>query len=79
MKNLDLSVMDADKLALVARALGSDVRIRIMQLLGERSMSIVELAQAMNAPLSTISNNVVLLEEAELIRTERRNGVRGNR
>ena len=77
MKNLDLSVNDTEKLALVARALGSDVRIRIMQLLGERSMSIVELAQAMNAPLSTISNNVVLLEEAELIRTERRNGVRG--
>ena len=77
MKKLDLSVNDPEKLALAARALSSDIRIRIMQLLGERSMSIVELAQAMDAPLSTISNNVVLLEEAELIRTERCNGVRG--
>jgi len=77
MKNLDLTLNDPEQLALVARALGSEMRLRIMQLLGERSMSIVELAQEMDAPLSTISNNVVILEKAELIRTERRNGVRG--
>ena len=47
MKNLELSVNAPEQLAQVARALGSDVRIRIMQLLSDRSMSIVELAQAM--------------------------------
>ena len=77
MKNLELSLDDIDRLALVARALSSEVRLNIMRLLGERSMSIAELAQAMDAPLSTVSNNIVILEEADLILTERRNGVRG--
>ena len=77
MKNLELSLNEPEQLAMVARALGSEVRLQIMRLLSEKSMSIAELAQEMKAPLSTVSNNVVILEEAGLIRTERRNGIRG--
>ena len=77
MKNLDLTIREPEELAKVARALGSEVRLRIMQLLGDQSMSVVELAEAMGVPLSTVSNNIVVLEEAGLIRTERKNGLRG--
>ena len=77
MKNLDLTIREPEELAKVARALGSEVRLRIMQLLGDKSMSVVELAEAMGVPLSTVSNNIVVLEEAGLIRTERKNGLRG--
>ena len=69
MKNLDLTIREPEELAKVARALGSEVRLRIMQLLGDQSMSVVELAEAMGVPLSTVSNNIVVLEEAGLIRT----------
>ncbi|MBE5786166.1 MAG: ArsR family transcriptional regulator [Clostridiales bacterium] len=77
MKNLELNLEDPQRLCAVAKALGSEVRIRIMQLLNECSMNIVELAQRLNVPISTVSNNIVILEEADLIRTERQNGVRG--
>ena len=43
MKNLDLTIREPEELAKVARALGSEVRLRIMQLLGDQSMNVVEL------------------------------------
>ncbi len=77
MKNLNLSIQSPEELSKVARALGSDVRLRILQLLSDKSMSVQELAEAISLPLSTTSNNIVVLEEAGLIRTEKKNGIRG--
>ena len=77
MNDIELSLDDPERLRLIARALGSDVRIRIMQMLDERSMNIEELSQEISVPISTVSNNVVVLEEAGLVRTERQNGIRG--
>ena len=74
---MELNLEDPARLSAVTRALGSDIRIRILQLLDECSMNIVELAQKMDVPISTVSNNVVILEEADLIRTLRQNGIRG--
>ena len=77
MAHMDLSFGDPQRLQKVARALSSEVRLSILQLLDECSMNIVEIAQRLGLPVSTVSNNVVILEEAELIRTERQNGVHG--
>lgn len=77
MKTLDLNLDDPKRLYAVSRALGSEIRIQIMQLLDECSMNVVELAQKLDVPVSTVSNHVVILEEADLIRTERQNGIRG--
>lgn len=76
-KEIELSLDDPERLRLIAKALGSDVRLRIMQMLDECSMNIEELSQRMGVPISTVSNNVVVLEEADLVRTERQNGIRG--
>lgn len=77
MKNLELGLEDPKLLQVVARALGSDIRLRILELLDENSMNIIELAQKLELPVSTVSNNVMVLEEANLIRTERQAGIRG--
>ena len=77
MKEIELTLDDPERLRLVAKALGSEVRLRIMQMLDECSMNIEELSQRMGVPISTVSNNVVVLEEAGLVRTERQNGIRG--
>ena len=77
MKNLELGLEEPKRLQMVARALGSDIRIRILELLDENSMNIIELAQKLELPVSTVSNNVMVLEEADLIRTERQAGIRG--
>lgn len=77
MKHMELDLTDPNKLQIVARALSSDLRLKILELLNERSMNIIELAQRLEVPISTVSNSIVILEEADLIRTERQTGVRG--
>jgi len=77
MKHMELDLNDPDKLQIVARALSSDLRLKILELLNERSMNVIELAQKLEVPVSTVSNSIVILEEADLIRTERQTGVRG--
>ena len=65
MKNLDLTLDESERLYEVSRALSSHVRIRIMQLLCENSMNVVELAQKLGEPVSTVSNNVMILEQPQ--------------
>ena len=77
MKHMELDLTDPNKLQIVARALSSDLRLKILELLNERSMNVIELAQKLEVPVSTVSNSIVILEEADLIRTERQTGVRG--
>lgn len=77
MKHLDLSLENPEKLQQVAHALSSELRLNILRLLDECSMNVQELSQRLHMPISTVSNSLVVLEEAELIRTERQNGVRG--
>ena len=77
MKHMELDLNDPNKLQIVARALSSDLRLKILELLNERSMNVIELAQKLEVPVSTVSNSIVILEEADLIRTERQTGVRG--
>lgn len=77
MKHMELSLSNPIKLQTVARALSSDLRLKILELLNESSMNIIELSQKLDVPISTVSNSIVILEEADLIRTERQTGVRG--
>ncbi len=77
MKHMELDLTDPNKLQIVARALSSDLRLKILELLNERSMNVIELSQRLEVPVSTVSNSIVVLEEADLIRTERQTGVRG--
>ena len=77
MKYMELSLYDSARLQKVAHALSSELRLKILMLLDECSMNVLELSQRLGVPISTVSNSIVVLEEADLIRTERQNGVRG--
>ena len=77
MKHMELSLSNPGRLQKVAHALSNELRLKILTLLDECSMNVVELSQRLGEPISTVSNSVIVLEEAELIRTERQNGVRG--
>ncbi len=77
MKHMELSLEEPQQLQRVAHALSSELRIRILQLLDECSMNVLELSQRLEVPISTVSNSIVVLEDAGLIRTERQSGVRG--
>lgn len=76
-KNAELSIEKTDALYTVAHALASPVRIQILQALGRRSMSVGELAEALDVPMSTTALGVKILEEAGLISSESQPGLRG--
>lgn len=76
-KHVDLSLARPDQLYRFSHALASPVRIRIMQALGSRSMSVGELSETLDIPMSTTALAVKTLEEAGLITTETQPGARG--
>ena len=77
MKHMNLNLSELARLQKVAHALSNELRLKILALLDECSMNVLELSQRLDMPVSTVSNSIVVLEEADLIRTERQSGVRG--
>ncbi len=61
----------------IARALSSELRIRVFKALWQRPMNVAEIAEAFNIPQSTAAVNVKKLEDAGLISTELIPGMRG--
>lgn len=76
-KHMELNIEQEEELYRTAHALASPVRIRIMHALGERSMNVGELAQALDVPMSSAALAVKTLEEAGLIMSEMQPGARG--
>jgi predicted transcriptional regulator len=59
------------------KALGSDKRLAILQYLGAHASSILEIADALGWPPSTVALHINVLEHAGLIHTEIRPASRG--
>ncbi|RKN62890.1 ArsR/SmtB family transcription factor [Paenibacillus ginsengarvi] len=57
----------ATRITEVAKALSGDLRVRILETLGDRSMSVGQLAEALGVAQPTITINVQMLEQAGLI------------
>jgi len=57
----------ASRIVEVAKALSGDVRVRILEALGEKPMSVGQLAEALGVAQPTVSINVQILEQAELV------------
>ncbi len=77
-KTYTLTLDDGEQLTLVAKALSSEVRIRMIKLLCAYRLNINELAEKLDIPASSAAMNVRVLEEAGLIGTEVQAGVRGS-
>ena len=76
-RHISLSLGELERLCPVAKALSSPMRVKMIALLGIRSMNVNELAEALSLPVSTAALNVRQLEEAGLITTEIQPGIRG--
>jgi predicted transcriptional regulator len=61
----------------VFKALNSEPRLRILELLSNRLLNVSEIAQALDMPLSTTTSHISILEASGLIRTELKPGERG--
>lgn len=67
--------MDEEKLALVAKALASPMRIRILRILEEGEKCNCELVPLLNLDPSVVSRHLAVLAQAGLVES-RRDGVR---
>ena len=74
---LQVGMNEPEKLVKVAHALSTRARVDILRLLNAKSMNVIEIAEALSLPVSTVANNVKILEAAELIHTELLPAVRG--
>jgi Predicted transcriptional regulator len=77
-KNLILDMNDISSLAKITKALGSEVRLQIINLLNTNSYNINEIAEKLGLAASTVAVNIKMLEEAKLIHTELQPGIRGS-
>jgi predicted transcriptional regulator len=79
MKNrINLDLYQPEKAAEVFRALSVPVRLKMLQVLGEKTaLNISELAERFQLPLSTAAHHVRILEQTGLIFTREKPGVRG--
>lgn len=65
LNSLKLNMDDVQQMSLVARALSVPQRVEMLRLLGENNiMSISELAQRLELPVSSTSMHISILEEA---------------
>jgi predicted transcriptional regulator len=78
MKNISLNIRQTEHFIKVAKALGSDIRAKILLLLGSENLNINELSERLDMPFSTVALNVRVLEEAGIIITELQPGTRGS-
>lgn len=58
---------DRDRICAVGRALSVPDRVRILDLLGLRSMNLNEISKELDIPVSSVSNHINALSEAELV------------
>jgi len=73
---LDLSDIKAS--AKIAHALSSDIRLQMIQLIKNKPLNVSELAKKLSIPISSAALHIKVLEEAQLVITASKPGLRGS-
>jgi predicted transcriptional regulator len=75
--NLD-NPQHQEQIVKIAKALSVPARLQILNLLKYKVLSIQEIAQALNQPVSSVALHIRFLEDARMIVTESQPGLRGS-
>ena len=67
-----------ERITAIGKALSSELRIRILKLLGSNEHNVNEIAELLEIPASSAAMHVKVLEESGLIHTELKSAVRGS-
>lgn len=70
-------ILDSSRDSKVLKALGAEVRIRILELLQNQELNVTEISRKLGVPQSTATTSILILEEAGLIDSHSANGVKG--
>ena len=73
-KRIDI---DNEEALSTCKALASPLRLEILKLLSKTSLSVKEIATALNVPFTTAATNINILEEANLINVINKPGKHG--
>ena len=76
-REVELAIDDYLSIQPVAHALSTELRLRIVHLLGSRGMSVHEIAKALDLPVSTAAMNIQVLERAGVLICETQPGIHG--
>ena len=76
-KHANLTLSRPEPMAAVMKALGSPLRLQILQAIGKRSMHVNDISERLGLPASTVALNIRILEDAGLIITQQQPGVHG--
>lgn len=80
-KQLDLVVTkqeDEERVFAFARALASRDRLRILRLIAYKPLNVFEISKHLSLPISTVSNHISVLEDANLIVVSTQQGQKGH-
>jgi len=77
-KNNKLNFANIKEITAVGKALSSETRIEVLKLLAREPLNVNEIAERLNIPASSAAMHVRVLEEAKIIRTELKPGIRGS-
>jgi predicted transcriptional regulator len=76
-KNSQTQIIDSSRDSKVLKAIGAEVRVRILELLQNQELNVTEIARRLNIPQSTATTSILILEKAGLIDSHTANGVKG--
>ena len=78
LKDISLDFDDKAKMLSITKALANEAKINILELLNESSLSVNEIAEKLNIPVSTAAVNIKMLEDSGLVFTELQPGICGS-
>lgn len=76
-RDVELTIADYESIQPIAHALSSDLRLKMLQLIGSRGLSVNEIARGLDIPVSTAAMNIQVLERAGILICENQPGAHG--
>ncbi|MCL2320228.1 MAG: ArsR family transcriptional regulator [Treponema sp.] len=70
-------VIDTSRDIRILKVLGTEVRIRILELLQNQELNVMEISRRLGIPQSTTATSILMLEDAGLVDCHTANGVKG--
>lgn len=74
----NILIINTEKDVNVLKALSTEIRVRILELLNGKKLNVNEIARALGIPQSTAAVNIKVLEKAGLVKVENKKGERGS-
>ncbi|MGB9553346.1 MAG: ArsR/SmtB family transcription factor [Candidatus Caldatribacteriaceae bacterium] len=77
-KTGNILILNTERDVNVLKALSTEIRIRILELLNGKKLNVSQIAQELGIPQSTAVVNINILEKAGLVKVENKKGERGS-